>query len=228
MKFEYHLPMVHFLEKKQRWGDVIAVGKKTYQYNHHRSRKLPLIMGEAYNQMGNYSMSIEALQRAITYYPYCMNALLNIGAAYYKIGDDKRALEAFDTVLRIKPDYYKAHNNIAEVYNNEAKIYMKQKKFQKAYEKFKIAAKSTPRNSIIHFNMGIAAINMMQYEKGAEALNKAIQLNPGYDLAHKMLGIIYLRFLNKEKEGVYHLRKALEINPGIEDATQIKRMLDRQ
>lgn len=226
MEFEYTLPMVHFLEQKQKWGDVITVGKKTYQYNPHRSQKLPLIMGEAYNQMGNYSKSIEALQRLITDYPYCMNALLNIGAAYYKIGDDKRALEAFDTVLRIKPDYYKAHNNIAEIYNNKAKIYMKQKNFQKAYEKFKIAAKSTPRNSIIHFNMGIAAINMMQYDKAAGAINKAIQLNPNYDLAHKMLGIIYLRFLNKEKKGVYHLRKALEINPGIQDATKIQKMIE--
>lgn len=71
-------------------------------------------------------------------------------------------------------------------------------------------------------------LNLKQYNEAAEALNKAIQLNPGWDKAHKILGIIYFRFLNKKKEGVHHLRKALKFNPKIEGGPEIQRMFDRQ
>ena len=234
IKFERCLVKVIYQEKLKKWERVIIEGKKGHQYNSYRKKMLLPLMAKAYMRLKKYQKSIKTLKKVIAAYPNYMNVLLNMGVAYDRIDDNKSAMEAFDKVLFIKPDYFKAHNN-------KAKIYMKEENFQKALEEFKLAAAGLNhgdyRDQIyfdmgiaarIYFDMGIAAMRLKEYKEAAEALNKAIQLNPGWDKAHKILGIIYFQFLNKKKEGVHHLRKALKLNPKIEGGPKIQKMLDRQ
>ncbi|RLB92029.1 MAG: hypothetical protein DRH10_00385 [Deltaproteobacteria bacterium] len=106
-----------------------------------------------------------------------------------------------------------------------ANLYMKQKKLDKALEEFKIAAELDPKNSVIHFNIGIVEMQKREYKQAAEAFQKAVDLNPDWDLAQKNLGILCFQFLNKKKKGLEHLKKALELNPKIRDAAQIQRLV---
>lgn len=218
IRCDQHFLHITQLEKMKNWRGVIAEGKKAYRYNPARVKILSY-MGRAYIETGEHQKGIEALQKVIAAYPNHMNALLNIGVAYGSIGDNQHAVEAYEKVLRIKPDYSKVHNNMAN-------IYMKQKNLDKALEEFKLAAELDPENSVIHFNVGIVEMQKRRYQEAAEALEKAVRLNPKWDLAQKNLGVVYFQFLNRKKEGIRHLRKALKLNPGIKDAAHIRKLID--
>jgi tetratricopeptide (TPR) repeat protein len=66
------------------------------------------------------------------------------------------------------------------------------------------------------------------YNRAARALESAVRLNPEWDLAHKNLGVVYLKFLNRKDEGIEHLVKALKLNPEMEDAKRIRKMIDSE
>ena len=207
------------LEKLKRWSGLVVEGRKAFQYNPYRIKTLSYI-GRAHIEMGQHREGIEALKQVIAAYPNHMNALLNLGVAYGSVGEHEQALETYRKVLTIKPDYAKAHNNMAN-------IYMKQKKLEKALEEFEIAAKDDDQNPIIHFNIGIVQMKFKKFQESANAFEKTIALNPRWDLAQKNLGILYFQFLGRQQEGLAHLQKALELNPKIKDAQQIKNLIGR-
>jgi tetratricopeptide (TPR) repeat protein len=65
-----------------------------------------------------------------------------------------------------------------------------------------------------------------RYPEAAGAFERAVQLNPDWDLAHKNLGVVYLQFLDRKKEGRKHLVKALKLNPEMKDADRIREMIN--
>jgi len=217
IKCDRHYLEISRLEKSKNWKGVVEEGRWAYSYFPERVKILSYI-GRAYIEMGKPREGIEVLKKVIRAYPNHMNALLNIGVAYGNIREHPRALEAYEKVLRIKPDYAKVHNNMAN-------IYMQQKNPDKALVEFKIAAKLDPENSVIHFNVGIVEMQKKRYREAAEAFEKAVKSNPGWDLAHKNLGIAYFQFLNRQKDGLVHLKKALELNPKIADAKHMRDLI---
>jgi Tfp pilus assembly protein PilF/O-antigen ligase len=214
-----HFMLMTQLEKAGQWSGVLSEGEKAFESNPSRTKVLSYI-GRAYVETGRYEEGIKALEQVIKAYPCHMNALLNIGVAYGSMGDYEKALDAYDRVLKIKPDYGKVHNNMGN-------IYMKQKKLDEAVEEFQLAADLDPSNAIIHFNVGTAMAHAGRYEEAAEALEKAIELKPEWALAYKRLGALYLQYLHRESEGVDLLRKALELNPRMEDAESVRKLIDR-
>jgi len=219
LKCDRHFAYVTHLYKQKDWEGVLAEGRRAYRYNPSRIRVLPY-MGQAYIELGKEQEAIEAFQKVLTGYPNNVFALINISAAYGSIGDDDRALQALSKLVHITPDNSWAHYNIA-------KIYMKQQNLDKALEEFSIAAKLDPKNGMAHFHKGILAVEKQRYQEAAEAFENAVKLNPGWALAEKNLGVVYLQFLERTEEGIEHLRKALELNPDIEEADQIQNLVKR-
>ena len=218
IKCDRHLFRAAYLEKKRDWRGLIAEAGKAYRCNPARIDILSYV-GRAYTEMGRHAEAVEALRRVIAAYPSHMNALLNLGIAYDRMGDDENALKAYENALHIKPDYPTIHSDIA-------RIYIRQKKLEKALEELMIAAKLDPENSVTHYNIGVLEMRKGRYGRAAAAFEKAVELNPEWDLAHKNLGVVYLQFLNRKKEGVEHLVKALKLNPEMEDKDRIREMID--
>jgi len=213
-----HYLNVTQLEKRQDWKKVVTEGEKAYHYNPHRVKTLSYI-GRAYIETGQYEKGIEALKKVIADYPNHMNALLNIGVAYSGLEQFDLAFEAYEKVLRIKPDYAKVHNNMAN-------IYMKQKNLDKALEEFRIAARLDPENSVIHFNVGVVEMQKELYAEAAQSFEKSIRLNPKWALSRRNLGLIYAQYLKRPKEGLVHLKKALELDPKIKEADQLRKLIE--
>jgi O-antigen ligase/Tfp pilus assembly protein PilF len=213
-----HFMYMTQLEQAKNWRGVIQEAKKAHAYNPARAKVLSYL-GRAYVETGQYKEGIAALEKVIAVYPNHMNALLNIGVAYGNIQDYDKALEVYDKVLEIKPDYGKVHNNMGN-------IYMKQKNLDIAVQAFELAADLDSENSIIRFNLGTANLQMKRYEEAARAFEKAVELKPEWSLAHKRLGALYLNYLDRRPEGIKHLKKALELNPRMQDADKIRKVID--
>jgi len=95
-----------------------------------------------------------------------------------------------------------------------------------ALEEYRQAAHHAPTNATYAFREGAAAIQQGAYGQAEEALGRAIALNPGSAPAHKALGVLLVDVLGRRDEGLPHLRKALELDPGIKDHERMQKIVD--
>ena len=105
-------------------------------------------------------------------YPYFLNSLVNIGVAYYKSGNNDQAMEAYQRILLIKPDYAKVHYNIGLVA-------MRQKEYQKAASAFEQAVTLSPTWDVAHKNLGIVYFQFLnRKQEGVKHFKEVLKLNP--------------------------------------------------
>lgn len=77
-------------------------------------------------------------------------------------------------------------------------LYENQGRMHKALEEFRLAAVYDPKNSVIHFDVGAIEMRNGRYGEAAIAFQKAVQLNPKWDLAHRNLGLVCLQFFGQK------------------------------
>jgi len=207
------------LDKAKQWQEVIDKGLIAYRLNPDRVMVLSAV-GRAYNEIKQYGNSLKVLQKVVDVYPNYINAWLNIGIAFHGTSNDKKALEAYEKTLVIKPDYAKALYNMGI-------IYMAQKNWVQALQAYKKAATLDPKNSMTHYNLGTAAANTKKYRTALTAFKKAAELSPQWAMAHEALGVVWFQYIGNKKKGLFHLKKALEIDPHIENAERIRGLLLR-
>jgi Flp pilus assembly protein TadD len=217
IKCKHHIFNITRLDTSKDWKQIITEAKMAFEYNPHEVRTLASL-ARAYLKTGRYKEAIAPLERVIKAYPNDMNARINMGIACDHIGNYTRALKEYEKALSIQPDFAKVHNNMGITF-------MKQKKPDRALEKFKTAIALDPKNSSAFTNIGILAMRGKQYRQAAEAFEKAVELNPGSAVAQKNLGYVYYKYLNKKKDGLDHLRKALAINPNVKNASLIRQLI---
>lgn len=79
-------------------------------YRYHFLRGLLMI------RVKNYPVAIQEIRRALSLNPYYINALNNLGVAYFSIGLVMEAVRAWETSLKIWPDHTEPHHNLATIY----------------------------------------------------------------------------------------------------------------
>lgn len=218
IQYDRYFLQVKIFEKHKKWNTVIALANKGYPLNPDR-KKILSYAARAYIESGEYQKGIAPLQKVIKAYPYHMNALLNLGVAYSGANQHEKAIDCYNKALKIKPDFSKAHINMAGVY-------MKQKKYEKAVDSFQKAAVNDPKNPMILYNMGISQFHLKKYEKAADTLEKTIRIRPDWANAQLNLAILYYQYLQKENKSISHFKKALKLNPDIQNKEQIKKIIE--
>jgi O-antigen ligase/Tfp pilus assembly protein PilF len=213
----YYLQIKH-LERQGKWKYVTALANKAFSLNPDRKKMLSF-SARGYIESGEYQKGIDALQAVIQAYPFHMNALLNMGAAQGGLKKYDKAMTYYEKVLEIKPDHSKAHNNMAD-------IYMNQKKYGKAIESFQKAAATESYNPNILYNMAIAQIHLKEYEQAAQSLKKTVAIKPDWAKAQLNLAILYYQHLGRQKDSVPHFKKAMDLDPKIQNKDQIKKIID--
>ena len=83
---------------------VLSAGLRAHSYVEERMDVL-ITVGRAYAATGEYGKAIETLEKVISRYPYNLNALFFLGAAYTNADKTGKALDIFKHVLEIKPDF---------------------------------------------------------------------------------------------------------------------------
>lgn len=217
IKADYHYKRLAMYEGASLWRELIEEGRWVHHYNPGRA-KIFSYLGRAYIELGRNVEGIGALQMAIKTSPNNMNALLNLGVAYGNLGKWDKALGYYEKVILIKPDWAKVHNNIAN-------IYLRQGKPHEALKELKIAIKLEPRNAILYYTAGNIEMHLGRYGEAAHAYEDALAFGISTVIApmlHKSLGALYLQFLNRRADGIAHLKQAVELDPNIDNADNIR------
>ena len=73
----------------------------------------------ACSEMGLVGKSIELLEKCVSLRPDFANALVALGFAYNRSGDDEKAMNMLQKALEFEPDNYYALKNIGALYNKK-------------------------------------------------------------------------------------------------------------
>jgi Flp pilus assembly protein TadD len=164
------------------------------------------------------------------------------GNAYYDWGDYARAIESYNKVIELKPDYeayfilgiayvnqgdyamaIKSYNKAIklkpdyEAYYNLGIAYRKQSDYARAIESYNKAIELMPDYAEAHYNLGNAYYEQGDYARAIESYNKAIEKNPDYAGAYYNLGIVYDNQEDYAK-AIESYNKAIEIKPDYAEA----------
>ncbi|NOX37510.1 MAG: tetratricopeptide repeat protein [Calditrichaeota bacterium] len=191
--------------------------------------------------LGKYRESIEALNFAHQRRPEQPLIPFYLGNNYYNLKDYERALQYYQEVLRLDPQFptaefylqlgntyttlekpveaLKAYRKAAELkpdmasaYNNMGSTLVTLGKIEEALGCYHISLQIDPGHVETYFNLGNALRMQGKLEEAAANYRKAIQIKPNYYKAQYNLGKV-LTDLGHLEEGLSHFLKTIEIQP---------------
>jgi tetratricopeptide (TPR) repeat protein len=109
-------------------------------------------------------------------------------------------IAAYRRVIKINPKNDRAWDTLGNMYEALGL-------HREAISAFEQAIALVPKREVYHFHLGIALSYQMEYDKAIQALQRVVELNPNYTLAHCALAGCYRRF-GKEIEAEEHIKIA--------------------
>lgn len=132
--------------------------------------------------------------------------LFNIrGACYAGLGKLDIAVINYQKAIEIKPNYAKAHFNLAGSFQELGKLY-------DSVQSYENAILFDPKNEQPYNNLAIVHRELNQLKEAEESCRRAIDLNPNYAEAHTNLSII-LYATGDINSALISLEKAYSIDP---------------
>ncbi|MGB2728304.1 MAG: tetratricopeptide repeat protein [Halobacteriota archaeon] len=172
------------------------------------------------------------------------DAYNNRGTAYGKKGEFDRAIEDFDKVIELNPEYASAYYNrgltysnlkrdkeaiadynkaieldpkYAYAYNNRGTAYRNLKRDEEAIADYNKAIELNPNFAYAYNNRGTAYSNLKKYEEALEDYNKAVELDPNFAMAYNNRGVAYYK-LEKYRKAKGDYNKAIELDQNFDKA----------
>jgi len=117
---------------------------------------------------------------------------MNLGLAYYSLGEYEKSLEYLKSALKVEPDNVQVNINIGGAL-------MQLKRLDEAEVYAKKAARTHPGLPYTHINLGVIAFVRGDYKKAAAMYRMALVLDPQNLLAGTNLAIVY--YHSKDYDG---------------------------
>lgn len=127
----------------------------------------------------------------------------------YQRGRIEQVVEGLRRVLRLRPNFAEARNNLGNALARQGRL-------QEAEAEFRLALRAKNDYPEALNNLGNALRDQGKLEEAASAYRRAIELRPDYADCHNNLGIALAR-LRRDEEAVRCYRRAAELKPGYAD-----------
>lgn len=136
----------------------------------------------------------------------------NLGDYYGRYGNYEKAIEEFQTAIKLLPKYADAHHNMANIYKLQGKD-------EPALENYLKAISFNPNIWQSHFNVALIYSSRKQYSEALNALEKAVALSPNVPDIHFALAATNYELGNKEK-AIEELQNVLKLDPNNSNAKE--------
>jgi Tfp pilus assembly protein PilF len=184
--------------------------------------------GAAAAQKGNSKDAIQFLAKAVEAYPNFSQALSDLGSQYIKQSQWDKAVETYDSLLKLKPNDAMAHLDMGIVTYNQGIALSKAKpeesgqKLALAETHLREALKLKSVGYSAHYYLGLTLVKLRHYDEAQVEMEAAIK-NGGDNIAmaHRALGGLYMN-AHRNKEAADELEKFLQLDPKAPDAEIIK------
>jgi len=175
-------------------------------------------LGAAFLAEGRPAPALRELTKAETLTPEDPEVQYYLGAAYWMRREYALAEEKFRNAVKLKPDY-------ADAWNDLGALYMDQGRFHDAVPACENALKnvfySTQERALT--NLGWSLHRLGRSTEAERKLRDAIEVAPGFPLAHKFLGVV-LQERGDHRAAVDEFDQAIRLYPD-DPETHLKRGL---
>jgi len=171
------------------------------------------MIGQVYKDQEKYKSAIPYFQEAVENDPDLIDGWINLGQLYHALGNEK-ALQYFNTAIRIAPDNIQAYHSKAnflsdkerlpealQVYNtinridpqyeeaffNAGLLYLDLDSLEQAFDRFTITTSIDPVHVKAYYYRGVSAELNGQLDVAKENYEQALKLNPDYGKAQEAL-----------------------------------------
>jgi len=193
---------------------------------------------------GEINQALEAVQDLFKEYPN-EPVLFNIrGACFANLGQLDIAVKNYKEAISIKPDYAKAHFNLAgslydlgqlkaavesyketleiepgyaEAYNNLGNVFQELKQANSAVQSYKKALEIKPDYVAAQYSLGNTFMELGQLDEAVKSYKAAIKLKPDFVEAINNLGITFFK-LHQLDDAMKSYEKALILDPDFADS----------
>ncbi len=137
--------------------------------------------------------------------PESARAHHGLGNAYEEMDEYEKAIQEYQTALRLKPYFVEAHYNLGNAY-------AKQGRLNEAIQEYQIALRLNPEYANAHNNLGNVYSDQGQLDKAMQEYRIALKLNPNDGEAYNNLGNVYAK-QGRLDESIQEYQIALRLNP---------------
>jgi tetratricopeptide (TPR) repeat protein len=183
-------------------------------------REAAFLEGSAWLALSNRARASRAFEAVLERRPWELNALANLALVQSSAGEKRAALETSRRALELQPESAVLQFRTGVLLGETGSP-------QQALQHFARAASLEPRSRFYHFQWGVAALQQGAHTQAERALRAAVRLSPGSAVSHKALGVLLVDVLNRQDEGIPHLRRALELEPAGRDAPRLREIVAR-
>ncbi len=131
-------------------------------------------------------------------------AYVNRGRYYHAINENDKALQDYNSALKLNPYY-------ALAYNNRANIYRERGLEDSAFSDYNKAIALDPGSYLLYANRAIIFKNRREYEKAMQDFTKSISLNSQYWANYYNRGLYYFD-MNENEKAMVDFTKAIQLN----------------
>jgi len=130
-----------------------------------------------------------------------------LAAQMVDTGEYEKAVRASLELLRMKPDYAEAWNNLGVAYDGL-------QQYDKELSAYQEAIRLKPDYADAWYDLGVVYNKLKQYEKAISADQEAIRLKPDYAGAWFNLGVFYHEMPQQTDKAVSAYQEAIRLAPG--------------
>ena len=159
----------------------------------------------AESQHGEYQDSTDKLNAALKAEPTSVPVHYLLGLNYYRLHEFAKAVEEFQRVLQLSPDYELATFQLGLSYARTGD-------FDRAIQMLKHALELDETNFSAAYNLGAAYLKKEMIPEAAAAFRQSTTIYPEYAAGHRALGELLL-YQGQVDESLAELRRAVELDP---------------
>ena len=164
-----------------------------------------LAVAAVLEQTGDAQGALDEYAKALKTDPANPRTLVWQAQLYRRLNRPEDAERIFERVLKDRPNYWLAYNELGFTLDSQGK-------YQEAIRAFRAASLAAPGNSMALANLGEEYLQVGQFTEGADCLRRSLTLDPASDLAASGLSLS-LRYQGKFEEALTFAQKAVQLNP---------------
>jgi tetratricopeptide (TPR) repeat protein len=169
-----------------------------------------VLRGKTCNDIGDYKRANDNLKVASTLFPSNFDVWLHLGIANQNLDNDAKAVEYFNSAIKIKSDNVQG-------YIERSKCYLKLEKYDEALVDANKAVSMDSKNSDAYLCRGVIYRYMEEYEFAIRDYTSAVTYNPNNAVAFYNRGIAHSK-VDEHQKAIQDYSKAIEISPEDDEA----------
>jgi Flp pilus assembly protein TadD/TolB-like protein len=171
--------------KDRAWADRAIASADAARSLDPSLPEVDVTVGETLLATGRAKEAAEAFRRALAANPDDFQALLGLGRASEKAGDDPAAVASFSRAIVLQPSSFAAYNQLGGFFADRGR-------WIEAAQMFRKAASLAPDSYRAFSNLGGVSTMSCDFPAALEAYRKALTLRPDNPIAASNLGVTQL------------------------------------